>query len=695
MYKKSRFSHKRSGEGHSHPGKGFSRPGRGHDHSDRGGERSGGGEGGGGWRSDKGSGYSGGHDKPAGGHDGAAPFRPRKNSGAGKYGPPKKVFRNKFPRRDARKHELPEIVRQPYATPRPEPPEGYYPLDPAGPLCPLLRRPDLLWQTLYADRARHRELLSLARRFHAVPEAADTSLEQDRTLALRMFDSPAGRRWIEENQKIEVLVSLDNAIYRRFLDARRQGQDPLQDLAQMLRSTERKEPNTRRTVFSLPEWEQIVAQVPDWGRRTAQNAALWACVFAIREPEKARKILDPLIETGGTMFARWFGLIPPEEETEAGAEDEAGNVTSRKADEMPAREVDEPSDGKTEAFPEPHNEDKPASGDINKHLSGANTVGSSPEPHSVPKTSRVGLASVVPVSSAANSWKTLDEHWEAARVHFESLLRAPTFQGMEALLVCLADLLEQREHLLENSMDYLERSLMAMAPGDDDEESDEDDPDASLMSGLALDSGELPLDVDECADGGDAAPTPQALREWVRGLEETTKALQAKLLVAPGEVVEKTLRPFLALAQPEDSSQAAFNSPSPEVRARYATIHQRLLNSPERPSVARSEEKLRDAWEELGRKVVDFEQAVAALAQAIPAQPAEQDENMRAFLECLEGLRCWIERNWLGDAGCLDMARQLLDLLALPKFSWQPTRRRIQELGFLAASPSADSSRPS
>jgi hypothetical protein len=591
------------------------------------------------------------------------------------------VFRRKFSHRKGQHAELPEIVTEHYPTPRPMPPEGFYPLDPAGPLCPLLRRPDILWQMLYADRARHRELLSMARRFHAVPDSAETSLEQDRTLALRMFDSPAGRRWIEENQKIELLVSLDNAIYRRFLDARRQGQDSLHDLAHMLQSAERMEPNTRRTVFSPPEWEQIITQVPDWGRRTAQNVALWACVFAIREPEMARKILEPLIEIGGMMFARWFGLVQAEEETE----DEAEDVAKPEAGQSPLPEpVDAPLDTKEEVSTSTTASDKPSQTDKHIYLSDVEEDREPTPPPADAQTAPVALAPAVPPSPSADAWKALEEHWEAARVHFESLLRTPSFQGMEALLVCLADLLEQREQLLENSMDYLEKSIYALASAADPGSSP-DDAKPSALFDLALEDGEFPLDVDECAEQGEVASTPKALRKWVRGLEAQINDLQVKLLVGPSEAIEKALGPFQALAR-EDR----FASVAPPVRNKYAQIHERLLAAPGRGSASRRDEQLLDAWEELGRRAVDFEQAVAALAQAIPTQPAEQDENIRAFLECLEGLRRWIETHWLGDAACVGQARQLLDLLALPKFSWQPTRQRMHDLGFIPGSAAAD-----
>lgn len=686
MYKKSRFSHKRPGEGPGRPGKGFGRSGDRHERPGRDSDRPHSAEGGGGERSGKDSGYSGGNPRPGRFRDGAAPFQPRKKSGPGfsggaHHGPPKKVFRRKFSHRKGQYAELPEIVTEHYPTPRPVPPDGFYPLDPAGPLCPLLRRPDILWQMLYADRARHRELLSMARRFHAIPDSAETSLEQDRTLAVRMFDSPAGRRWIEENQKMELLVSLDNAIYRRFLDARRQGQDSLHDLAQMLRSTERKEPNTRRTVFSLPEWEQIIAQVPDWGRRTAQNVALWACVFAIREPEMARKILEPLIEIGGMMFARWFGLVQAEEVSEAEVED----VAKTEAGQSPLPEsVDAPPDTKEELSASTTASDKPSRTDKHIYLSDVEEDREPTPPPADAQTAPVALAPAVPPSPSADAWKALEEHWEAARVHFESLLRTPSFQGMEALLVCLADLLEKREQLLENSMDYLEKSIYALASAGDPGSSP-DDAEPSALFDLALEADEFPLDVDECAERGEAASSPKALREWVHGLEDVINDLQVKLLGAPCEAVEVSLQPFLALAQ-EDS----FASVPPPVRQRYAQIRDRLLKTPTKGSAAWHSEPLLDAWEKLGRRAVDFEQAVAALAQAIPTQPAEQDDNIRAFLECLEGLRRWIETHWLGDAVCVEQARQLLDLLALPKFSWQPTRQRMQELGFIPGSAAAD-----
>ncbi len=204
--------------------------------------------------------------------------------------------------------------------------QAFYPLDPEGPLCPLLRRPEMLWQTLYADRAYHREILSLARRFHQIPNDYDTTLEQDRALALRMLDSPRGRRWLAENERPAVLISLHNAIYRRFIQADRQIADPLHDLARSLRAAEVKIGATTRTELDIERWRAVVQMVPNLTRRRAEATALWACAFAMRQPADAARILDPLLEIGGYLFASWI------------APDRAGQAADSEEPEEPAEE---------------------------------------------------------------------------------------------------------------------------------------------------------------------------------------------------------------------------------------------------------------------------------------------------------------------------------------------------------------------
>lgn len=226
---------------------------------------------------------------------------------------------------------------------------GYYPLDPEGPLCPLLRRPEVLWGMVYPDFMRERELLTLARKRFEIPDALETTRAEERALALHLLDAPAGRRWLAEHERPEALVSLHNAIYRRYLLAARDASGSLSHIAQTLRASERRRAGSSLATLDLAGWESLAREAGELSRAEAMEYALWACAFAITQPADARAILTPLAEAGGRLVAGWLGLEVPER----GAEEAPEAVETEAPPEPDAAEEPGARDGAKTDFAPP------------------------------------------------------------------------------------------------------------------------------------------------------------------------------------------------------------------------------------------------------------------------------------------------------------------------------------------------------
>jgi len=526
----------------------------------------------------------------------------------------------------------------------PAPSRRSYPLDPKASLCPLLRDPETLWGVIFADRVRQRELRSLALRFFGIPLEVETSLEQERLLALRMLDLPEGRRWIAEQEKPSTLVSLHNAIVRLFLQADRSAGDPFYDITQVLRASETKDGGTSRSVLSLERWQTVLMEVPHLRRNDARSVALWACAFAMMQPADADAILGSLIEAGGELFASWLlpgkpgDLAPiPRPSDSRAVEREPESAREKKETETPSASaqvkgteavvISSPSDpSSSPAAPVPREEAEPAGS-----VSGPS-----------PSTVAPGAAEAVE-EGLAEAWSRAAEAGSAASAQ-------PAFELLERLRASLDTLMAARRKTIDRVVDRAGRCRFKHGRH----------PDAAALDPAAI------------RTEGEAKSSAERLLQWAAEVESRVERIEAEAREASRvrEALDPALAPLRRLSKSGRLGGVA--------RDRYARLADRLgLNPP-----GGMTRQVLDEWSRLGGELVRLEEGMASMAQALPADSERYDDNMRAFLRAVDVLRRWVERRWLAEPPGLDQARRLFDLLALPKFSWQPTVRQLEEEGF-------------
>jgi hypothetical protein len=557
--------------------------------------------------------------------------------------------------------------------PPPAPGNGWYPRDPEGPLCPVLRHPDTLWGLIYSDRVRHRELLSLAIEFSRIPEEVETSRDQDRLLALRMLDLPHGRRWLAEHEKPSLLVSLHNAILRLFLQADRAAHDPYFDVTRVLRSSEIRDGQTSRSVLSLERWRMVLNEVPQLKRSDARAFALWASAFAMRQPADAEAILDALVKAGGELFAAWFtprkqrgadsnavvaaaamldlndlglGEEDEEEETgdwrpEAGGEAACGPaVVAPPLTPTPVTKA--PSDFPTSAVAFPARAPSAAI----QRAPAANSTGDRID--SIDRVDRIDGAAIQPVSPMGGE-DSLSAAWSRAVEMASHCAGQPDFAGLTSLRSAIAHLLDARQREVDRIADLAGACRFEFPR----------DPDAAALDPAALRAE------------AETLPTQEALIDWIHAVE--TRVRNIRIDAGQAERIREFLEP--ALAPIQELAKAGYVGGA--LNERYARLAKRLLQAPPAGLGASDLEP----WTDLGRELVKIERGIASMAQALPDDVTRYDDNMRAFLRAADILRSWCEKHWMSPPA-LDRARQLFEHMALPKFSWQPTVRQLEEEGF-------------
>lgn len=563
--------------------------------------------------------------------------------------------------------------------PPPAPGNGWYPRDPDGPLCPVLRHPDTLWGLIYADRVRHRELLSLALEFSRIPEEVETSRDQDRLLALRMLDLPHGRRWLAEHEKPSLLVSLHNAILRLFLQADRAAHDPFFDVTRVLRSSEIRDGQTSRSVLSLDRWRMVLEEVPHLKRKDARAFALWACAFAMRQPADADAILDALVRAGGELFAAWFtarkkktsgpnaasalldlnalGLGDEDEEETEDWRPETGDKTAsaptaiapaiipapkpHTPSDLPTTAVAFPARAPAEAVHRAPAQDPP--GVV------AESVGSDGSGGSVSSVPSVLSVPSVPSPPAASGEDSLSAAWSRAVELASRCAGQPDFAGLTSLRAAIAHLLDARQREFDRVADLAGACRFEFPRH----------PDAAALDPVALRAE------------AEALATPEALIDWVRGVEIRVRRIR----VDAGQAarIRELLEP--ALAPIQELAKAGYVSGA--LHERYDRLVKRLLQT---PPVGIDPTDF-EPWAGLGAELIKLEKGIASMAQALPGDVSRYDDNMRAFLRAADVLRSWCEKNWMSPPA-LNRARALFEHMALPKFSWQPTARLLEEEGF-------------